>query len=162
MTFLGAYKSFWKNYFNFKGRATRKEYWFVVLWNCIITLPLSIGLIAAVVSLVYWDLRATEVDFSSSGFIWTLILSVLLILYTLATFIPNLSLVIRRFHDVGLSGWWYVGLYILNLCLSFVSVLTGSERLEMMSLIISLIFSIGMFVVTVLPTDKLVKKTFKE
>ncbi|EFR94847.1 conserved hypothetical protein, partial [Listeria innocua FSL J1-023] len=36
MGFLEAYKSFWKNYVNFSGRAPRSAYWYVVLWNVII------------------------------------------------------------------------------------------------------------------------------
>ncbi|MCB2554726.1 DUF805 domain-containing protein, partial [Listeria monocytogenes] len=36
MGFLDAYKSFWRNYVNFSGRATRSAYWYVVLWNVII------------------------------------------------------------------------------------------------------------------------------
>ena len=71
----------------------------MVLWNWIILLPLTIGLMVTAVNFIFKDLHATELDFSfsSSGFIWTLILSALLILYTLATFIPNLSLVVEDF-----------------------------------------------------------------
>ncbi len=36
MGFLEAYKSFWRNYVNFSGRAPRSAYWYVVLWNMII------------------------------------------------------------------------------------------------------------------------------
>lgn len=36
MGFLEAYKSFWRNYVNFSGRAPRSAYWYVVLWNVII------------------------------------------------------------------------------------------------------------------------------
>ncbi|MFD2695298.1 DUF805 domain-containing protein [Sporolactobacillus shoreicorticis] len=35
------------------------------------------------------------------------------ILYLLVTLIPNLSLGVRRFHDLNLSGWWYAGLTII-------------------------------------------------
>ena len=44
MEFVEAYRSFWKNYFNFKGRATRSEFWFVVVWNLIIGIVLGLGL----------------------------------------------------------------------------------------------------------------------
>jgi len=29
-------------------------------------------------------------------------------LWTLVTFIPTLSLTVRRLHDIGKSGWWYL------------------------------------------------------
>ena len=28
------------------------------------------------------------------------------------TFIPQITLSVRRLHDIGKSGWWYVGLQI--------------------------------------------------
>lgn len=28
-----AFKLFWKNYFNFKGRSRRSEFWFMQLWH---------------------------------------------------------------------------------------------------------------------------------
>ena len=28
-----AFKNFWKNYANFKGRARRSEYWWMMLWH---------------------------------------------------------------------------------------------------------------------------------
>ncbi|AVG10218.1 uncharacterized membrane protein YhaH (DUF805 family) [Staphylococcus epidermidis] len=31
--FTQAFKLFWTNYFNFKGRSRRSEYWFAMLWH---------------------------------------------------------------------------------------------------------------------------------
>ena len=30
----------------------------------------------------------------------------------LVTFIPSITIAVRRFHDLNMSGWWYVGLQI--------------------------------------------------
>ena len=30
----------------------------------------------------------------------------------LITFIPQITLAVRRFHDINKSGWWYVGLQV--------------------------------------------------
>ena len=35
VSFGEAFKLFWKNYFNFKGRSRRSEYWFMQLWHLI-------------------------------------------------------------------------------------------------------------------------------
>ena len=35
ISFTGVLTSFWKNYFNFSGRARRKEYWLMMVWNMI-------------------------------------------------------------------------------------------------------------------------------
>ena len=42
---IQAYVSFWKNYVNFKGRACRGQYWWVVLANALI-IGLEIGWLA--------------------------------------------------------------------------------------------------------------------
>lgn len=158
MTFLGAYKSFWKNYFNFKGKATRKEYWFVVLWNCIIMTPLLIGLIVSSVNFIFRNLSPTKVAVNSGSMMGIFVLIALLLLYALATFIPNVSIVVRRFHDVGISRWWYGGPYILTVCCSLVSELIKvSDGLDLVIATISLVSSVGALIVTMLPTDKLKK-----
>ena len=32
--FLNLYKSYWTQTFDYKGRTTRKDFWFLVLFNC--------------------------------------------------------------------------------------------------------------------------------
>ena len=36
VSFTQAFKLFWTNYFNFKGRSRRSEYWFAMLWHLIL------------------------------------------------------------------------------------------------------------------------------
>ncbi len=77
-----------KKYAVSSGRARRKEYWVFVLINVIITIALSfidlaLGLFDPVIGLGL-----------CSG------------LYSLAIFIPNISVGIRRLHDTNRSGWW--------------------------------------------------------
>ena len=31
----------------------------------------------------------------------------------LVTFIPSITVAVRRFHDLGMTGWWYAGLQIV-------------------------------------------------
>ncbi len=40
MRFGQAFKSYWKNYANFKGRARSSEVWWMALWNFLILLPI--------------------------------------------------------------------------------------------------------------------------
>ena len=72
-----------KQYADFKGRARRSEFWYFCLFN----------VIASVV--------ATLID-SLLGF--KLVSS----LYSLAVFIPGLAVAVRRLHDIGKSGWFYL------------------------------------------------------
>ena len=70
MGFVEVLTRFWKNYFNFSGRARRKEYWLMCVWNMI---------------------------FGCIPFLGWLVLFVGSIGY--------LSLLVRRLHDSGKSGW---------------------------------------------------------
>jgi uncharacterized membrane protein YhaH (DUF805 family) len=71
------------NYANFNGRASRQEYWMFFLFNIIFAFVA--GFVDAFLGL---------------GFLY--------LLYVLAVFIPGLAVAVRRLHDVGKSGWWYL------------------------------------------------------
>jgi uncharacterized membrane protein YhaH (DUF805 family) len=73
-----------KNYAGFSGRARRTEYWMFALVNFIVTL------------IFYVLTFATH-----SG-----VFLVLLFLYALAVLLPSLAVLVRRLHDIGMSGWW--------------------------------------------------------
>lgn len=77
-----------KKYAVFKGRARRKEYWFFVLFNVIISFVLT---------LIDGMLGTLSVE---SG------VGVLGVIYLLAVLLPGIGVSIRRLHDTGRSGWW--------------------------------------------------------
>jgi uncharacterized membrane protein YhaH (DUF805 family) len=79
-----------QNYFNFNGRARRKEYWFFVLFNVIF------AIVAAVIDNVL-GIASEELGY---GPIYGL--------YALATLIPGIAVSIRRLHDIGKSGWYFL------------------------------------------------------
>ena len=75
------YINMWKNAFIFNGTSSRSDYWMAVLFNVIASLVLSgIG---------------SVID-----------APILSIIYSVAVFIPGLSLLVRRLHDIGKSGAW--------------------------------------------------------
>ena len=80
--FITAIKMYFANYANFRGRSTRAEYWWAMLF---------VFLVGCVASFL--------------GDIFTSIVG-------LALIVPNLAILTRRFHDAGKSGWWVVGFYI--------------------------------------------------
>lgn len=73
-----------KNYVGFSGRARRKEYWMFTLFNIIIALLLGVvdGLLG------------------TGGIIGGI--------YTLAILLPAIAVSIRRLHDTGRAGWWFL------------------------------------------------------
>jgi uncharacterized membrane protein YhaH (DUF805 family) len=83
-----------KKYAVFEGRAGRKEYWFFVLFNILISLGL--GMIDA----------ATGTASPQSG------VGLLGGLYTLAVLVPAIAVSVRRLHDTDRSGWWVLIAFI--------------------------------------------------
>ncbi len=83
--FLDAFKKF----ADFSGRARRPEYWFFVLFIYIITFALY--------GIDYMVLNAGE-----SGY------GIFSSLFGLVTLVPSISVAVRRLHDTGRSGLWYL------------------------------------------------------
>lgn len=52
ISFTGVLASFWKNYFNFSGRARRKEYWLMMVWNMIFGLIPIVGWLVVFLSCI--------------------------------------------------------------------------------------------------------------
>jgi len=80
-----------KNYFNFTGRARRREYWYFFLFN-----------FSTIVGLVLLSIY-TEEHFNSKSPL------IIAFLYFLFILIPHLAVVVRRLHDINKSGtWWFI------------------------------------------------------
>ncbi|RUZ78902.1 DUF805 domain-containing protein [Mesorhizobium sp. M7A.F.Ca.US.006.01.1.1] len=90
------------DFFNFKGRARRKEFW--AFWLCsTIVLFVLLGL-GILVDLAINGFR----DVSSRNAIGFLPFFV----FALALNLPWIALAVRRLHDVGLSGWFVLLCFI--------------------------------------------------
>jgi uncharacterized membrane protein YhaH (DUF805 family) len=83
MSFGDAVKTCFTKYAVFQGRANRPEYWWFLL---------SYVIVYAVAYAV-----ASAIDVVALAF-----------LVPLAFFIPLLAAAVRRLHDTGRSGWWYL------------------------------------------------------
>lgn len=103
---LKAYANFWKNYVNFKGKSTVADYWWTVLCNAIITAFLVIVFIISLVVVIATSQDDASMSIFGSIMIVVVIFLILLALWSLATFIPRISLLVRRTRDTGLSPWW--------------------------------------------------------
>ena len=83
-----------KKYAQFGGRARRKEYWFFVLFNMLISIALTI------IDGLTGTLNAESGVGLLSG------------IYALAVLIPSIAVGFRRLHDTGRSAWWLLILFI--------------------------------------------------
>ena len=78
-------KVVFENYANFSGRARREEFWMFILFYTVFSSILNL------VSGVF-------------GVVGLLIMAV----WSLGLLMPIIAVTIRRFHDSGKSGWWYL------------------------------------------------------
>jgi len=85
MDFVGAIKAGFSNYANFRGTASRPEYWYWYLFTFLA------GLISSSIELV-----VPFVSISS--------------LFSIATLIPSLAVSVRRLRDAGYSWTWLLSM----------------------------------------------------
>jgi uncharacterized membrane protein YhaH (DUF805 family) len=84
----------WQRATDFSGRSRRTEYWMFQLFNFLVAL--AVGLVAFACGAIL-----SEKD----GFN---VFSICLGMFGVVSFIPALSITVRRLHDIGRSGWWYL------------------------------------------------------
>lgn len=99
--FVGTYL---KNYANFSGETSRRNYWLSCVAYAIIVYALGA-----------WVLALTSLGFSESDAMGGAAAVALIV--ALSMIIPGLALSIRRMHNLGKSGW-----YILLNCIPFVNI----------------------------------------
>lgn len=79
-----------RQYADFTGRARRKEYWMFTLFNILIIIALG-----AILGLIGYSIDSPFIVFA-------------IYIYAFAVLIPSIAVGVRRLHDTGKSGWWYL------------------------------------------------------
>jgi uncharacterized membrane protein YhaH (DUF805 family) len=93
MTFADSVKSGLKNWSNFKGTATRTEFWYFYLFTVLLNM----------VTTTLDSFAAPGTDLSGAAMAGA---GPFYLLTNIALVLPNLSLAFRRFHDAGVSAKW--------------------------------------------------------
>ena len=108
---LGSFISMYINYFNFKGCTNRNDFWMAVLIYNIISFSLIFLL--------------KIFDFN--------ILHIIKTIFNLGSIIPLFSMMVRRLHDVNVSGWYllinlfpFIGIILILIKLCYPSVNEGN------------------------------------
>jgi len=86
-----------KQFSDFKGRARRKEYWMYSLFQVLIGFSLYL------ISFIFFT---NVLDYDNEKGLYSSLL--LFALFLMLHFIPNIAIAVRRLHDTGKSGWWYL------------------------------------------------------
>lgn len=94
-------------YFDFNGRSSRKEFWMFALGQAIVYSVLFVVL----------SVLDHEVSMEAPLVLFGVLA---MVLFALATAIPNIAVQVRRFHDQEVSGWFvlvnlipYIGSFIV-------------------------------------------------
>ena len=95
MGFIDSIKSFYFRAFDFRTRSSRSEFWYIFLAQILFFLPIEF-----IPSFLFLDLLVNAIN--------------------ILIFLPQVSLTVRRFHDVGMSGWWLI-------CCPLVFLLMGAD-----------------------------------
>lgn len=125
MGFFEAVKSVFINYANFKGRASRSEFWFFYLFNIIVTF-LAYGL------LIGGTYNAKLIGGDSAAGSAFMVVYMFIAIYCLAVFLPAMAVITRRLHDTNRSGWnqlWCL-LPIVGSIVLLVFLVSGSYPVE--------------------------------
>ena len=89
MQFGDAIKNGFQNYANFRGVASRSEFWYWTLFSVLVSFATS-----------FVD-AAIGIALGNEDFV------LLNSIAALALLLPGLAVAVRRFHDAGFSAWWY-------------------------------------------------------
>ena len=109
MTFFQAINTCIHKYIIFEGRARRAEYWYWRLFQ------VSLARISDRLDVFYFN--GYEHTFNFGPF--QLLIGPLAIIVLFLTYIPTISVSVRRLHDINKSGWWLlisltgIGIFIL-------------------------------------------------
>ncbi|MBP2622662.1 DUF805 domain-containing protein [Streptococcus oricebi] len=140
---LNAYKQFWIRYIDFKGRSTRSDFWWTMLWHTIVMLPLILiaffTLIASFGSVLGDFLDDGIIELSDFSEIMTFApVAILVIVYYLAALIPQLALFVRRLRDANFH-WAFIFVWAgpaLLATLSDVALLEGLAFLGFVAILV--------------------------
>ena len=103
--FIGTIKD---RYAQFDGRASRSEFWYYVLFYAIGSI--LIGIVDGFLGTQYvYVIGSAAPDATGIAAVATTqSIGYLSAIYSLGLLIPSIAVSIRRLHDTGRSGWWFL------------------------------------------------------
>ena len=134
MSFKRAVKQCWEKYALFDGRSRRSEYWWFCIFSLlVILLPLAVSLLLT--SAFHGASEGVEL----LGYIVAILMVIVLIGTAIILMFPLLSVMTRRLHDVGRSGWWVFGdmvsgivaLFVFSLAYNYTGIAESSIHLNL-------------------------------
>lgn len=98
-----------KGWTSWGSRATRREYWLGGLGWALMMIPLVILMVISMdfQAITYANVNPYACFTPLTWGLYGLIIAL--------TFIPGIGSYVRRLHDIGRSGWWYLLMFIISM-----------------------------------------------
>jgi uncharacterized membrane protein YhaH (DUF805 family) len=106
--FADAVKTCLRQYGTFTGRARRSEYWFFTLAHFLVLAALYVVVLVVGAATGALSGATDSTAAGAGGGIVMLLLTLVMCVVALGLFVPTLAVTVRRLHDTGRSGWWYL------------------------------------------------------
>ena len=146
-----ALKNFFHGYVDFKGCATRAEYWWVVLPIMLV----NVGAIIIGAVLITLAIIGLQYGTGTDGVVAAVFAAVWIFLYIVAVFgliLPLIALVARRIHDCGFSAWVYYGPYLGWSVMSVLARISGDPMAILLMNMVNIAIFVWGLVLTLLPS----------
>lgn len=117
--FLTAIQRGFKGFVDFRGAATRSEFWYWTLFTVLL------GLVLGAVEAAIWPQEAPGESLEELLVSLSSQVTPLTTAASIALFLPNLAVTARRFHDAGFSAKWLF-LLLLPIAVGFVGAIVLS------------------------------------
>ena len=115
---------FLKNYSNFEGRASRAELWYFLLYWCVIYFFIII--IDGQIGYSFLNLEDLPYnEYLPIGKLYSNV-GILVFFYRPLTLVPSFAVIVRRLHDLNMSGKWAYSFIIPPLGIILLLFLTKS------------------------------------
>lgn len=109
MSFADSVRTCLRNYAHFNGRSGRPEFWWFYLFTVLVALISTVPLFVLTVLLIVAGDNGGAVGLLTALIIiWTIVV----IVVSIALYIPLLAVGARRLHDYGQSAWWLLLLIV--------------------------------------------------
>lgn len=109
MTFAGAIKACFKKFADFRGTATRPEFWYFTLFAALV------GIVLSTLDSVIWPADNSNLESALTNRF-----SPLSDMANLIIFLPQLSVSVRRYRDAGFSAKWLL-LWLAPIALALIA-----------------------------------------
>ncbi|MFK4844112.1 DUF805 domain-containing protein, partial [Lactococcus petauri] len=129
VSFGQSFKDFFIGYVDFKGRTTRAGYWWMTLILILLSIvPFLLFVYFLITSAVNNPGMTTDSDIFNSMFGTVIIPLIIMLILSLALFLPSLAMAVRRYRDAGLRGRGFLVLWLISIASNYTEITSAFQK----------------------------------